>query len=124
MTSAKIRLYTAVSRRVDQNKCTYATMPKVSVGHIPYIFIKTNNWGATKIQWPLLKCRQTFRKSLRHYVIVLSTPYRALSKYLSALLRTLSYLPVPWRAFLQTAVSHLNKAYIVPNTLHTIAVHE
>ena len=34
-------IYKAVSRKVDQNKCTYATMPNVSVGHIPYIFIKT-----------------------------------------------------------------------------------
>ena len=34
-------IYTAVSRKVDRNKCTYTTMLKGSVGHIPYIFIKT-----------------------------------------------------------------------------------
>ena len=34
-------IYKAVSRKVDQNKCTYARMPKGSVGHIPYIFVKT-----------------------------------------------------------------------------------
>ena len=38
-------IFTAVSKKVDQKKCTYATMPKGSMGHILYIFIKTLNWG-------------------------------------------------------------------------------
>jgi len=38
-------IYTAVSKEVDQKKCAYGTMPKGSMGHILYIFIKTLNWG-------------------------------------------------------------------------------
>ena len=59
---------TAVSRKVDQNKFSYATMPKGSVGHIPYIFIKNLEPGVQEVSPPL-----------RYYDFVLTTPYRPLS---------------------------------------------
>ena len=56
-------MYTAVSRKVDQNKFSYATMPKGSVGHI-----KNLEPGVQEVSPPL-----------RYYDLVLTTPYRPLS---------------------------------------------